>query len=366
MGTAVKACAAALLLALAWPAAGQAAAKNLASGKAAAPAGDVIAWVLPWREGMELRYATSDDEVGENAAGRSHTRTRGTETVRIVEAGKDGFLQRWTFSGGRHEVLEGDAAGAEIMQGMIDSLADLTLDVELDAGGSYAGIRNLAAIRERMRPAMRTAMAAGFEAAAVADADADADPAAQALARAAALEQVDAIVERFLAPDVLEALLSEDAIQYNDFVGVELEDGRHHEVDIELDNPLAGGTLPARVGFAAYVREAEPDDVFLEWTSRLDPEKAAEAAAVFAGKLYEEGMTEAIRKGVPELSIIDEGVVLFRRSTGVVELLEATRTVRAAGELKVERRRMRLLDGDHDHGWADDGPPQPATEPGAG
>ena len=83
-------------------------------------------------------------------------------------------------------------------------------------------------------------------------------------------------------------------------------------------------------------------------------------------KLYEEAMTEAIREQVPELSIVDNGVVLFRRSTGVVELLEATRTVRAAGQLKVERRRMRLLDGDHDHGWADDAAPQPAADPADG
>lgn len=371
MGRAKGLCAVMLLM-LAWSAGAQAADKNVGNGKgAAAPAGDVIRWMLPWREGVTLRYATEDYDDEQDGDGRERTRITGIETVSIREAGEDGYLQEWSFADTRFEVLEGEPAGVEVMQGFMESLGDLVLEVALDGEGNYQRIANLAEVAARMRPVMKEAMVAAtaaaldaeFAAAAPGDAEAAADPAVLHAARSAALQTVDGMVERLTSPEVLAPLLSEDAVRYNDFVGVELEDGREYEVEVDLDNPLSGGSLPARVTFGIHLRESDPDDVFLEWTTRVDPAKAAEAARHFLGMLLE-SMPEEARAQLPaELSIIESGFVLFRRSTGVVEMLEATRTVRAAGQLKVERRRMRLLDDDHRHEWAGDDAPTPAEEP---
>ena len=351
---------AALAIALAWPAGGNAAVKDLAQGKAAGAAGaEVIEWIVPWREGVELRYDAEDYAVEVDAGGRVATRTTGIETVRISEARADGYLQQWSFSDTRHEVLEGDSAEAAMVQGMLESLAELVLEVELDGAGNYAGIRNLAEVGERMRPVLKQAMVAGVEAATAAAGDKGTP--------VPGIEFADTMVERLTSPEVLAPLLSEDAVRYNDFVGVKLDEGRQYEVDVELDSPLGGGALPARITFGAYVRSSQPDDVFIEWTTHVDPEKAAEAAAALVGTLITEDVASAVREQVQELSVIDAGFVLFRRSTGTLEMLEATRTIRAAGELNVERRRMRLRDGDHDHDWADAGPPTAAGQPaGAG
>ncbi|MBJ7575857.1 hypothetical protein [Luteimonas sp. MC1828] len=371
MGRAKGLCAVMLLM-LAWSAGAHAADKNVGNGKgAAAPAGDVIGWMLPWREGVTLRYATEDYDDEQDGDSRERTRITGIETVSIREAREDGYLQEWSFADTRFEVLEGEPAGVEVTQGLMESLGDLVLEVELDGEGNYQRIRNLTGVAARMRPVMKEAMVAAtaaaldaeFAAAAPGDAEAAADPTVLQAARSAALQTVDGMVERLTSPEVLERLLSEDAVRYNDFVGVELEDGREYEIDVDLDNPLSGGSLPARVTFGIHLRESDPDDVFLEWTTRVDPAKAAEAARHFLGMLLE-SMPEEARAQLPaELSIIESGFVLFRRSTGVVEMLEATRTVRAAGQLKVERRRMRLLDDDHRHEWAGDDAPTPAEEP---
>jgi hypothetical protein len=347
--------------ALASPADAGAAVKNVDSGKVAEPAGDVIHWALPWREDMALRYEAEDYDVDVDANGRESTRTTGIETLRITEARDDGYLQEWSYSDTRYAVEEGDPASAEIVEAMMAALGDLVLEVELDAAGNYAGIRNLEVLRERMRPVIKDSLLAAFDAA-VAKAPA-ADAADAADARAAGVGFIETMIDGLTAPAMFEAILSEDALRYNDLVGSELEEGRHYDVDVELDNPLGGPPLPARVTLGAYVRESEPDDVFIEWTTRADPEKAAAAAAAVADTLFDESIAGAVREHVQEVSVVDEGFVLFRRSTGVVEMLEATLTTRAAGNLSIKRRRMRLLDGDHDHGWADTGPPTPAVDP---
>ncbi|MBB6600202.1 hypothetical protein H6X63_11235 [Luteimonas sp. MC1825] len=361
----------ALALLLAWPDGVFAADKKVGNDKGSAVlAGDVIRWLLPWRVGLTLRYAAEDYDDERDGDSRERTRVTGIETVSIREARDDGYLQAWSFADTRFEVLEGEPAAADVMQGFMESLADLELQVELDGAGNYAGIRNLAGISARMRPAMERAISASVEsglAAMDAGQEATTDPAALQAARAAADEAMAGMLDRLVSPDVLGPLLSEDAVRYNDFVGAELEDGVEYAVDVDLENPLSGGSLPARVTFGVHLRESDPDDVFLEWTTRVDPEAAAAAARNFAGMLLE-SMPEEAAAQLPaqmpaELSIIESGFVLFRRSTGVVEMLEATRTVRAGGELKVERRRMRLLDGDHAHEWAGDGPPTPAEAP---
>ncbi|WP_456999380.1 hypothetical protein [Luteimonas sp. A534] len=346
-----------------------AAEKNVARDPAAAaPRADVISLVLPWREGVELRYATEDYDDDRDADGRERTRVTSIETVRITEARDDGFLQAWSFADSRYEVLEGEPDGAHVIEGMLESLGDLVLEIELDAAGSFAGIRNLSLVAERMRPVMETALLAGFEAGlASAEGDDAADADALAKARATGAPQVQAIIEQLMAPDMLQMLLSEDAVQYNDFVGVELEEGRRYEVDVELDHPLGEGMLPARVALVLHVHDRDSDDVHLEWTTHLDREKAAELAIAVAEKMFDADIpAEAREQVLAELSIVKAGAALFRHSTGVVEMLEITQTVRAGDELKVKRRRMRLLDGDHDHQWPDDGPPTPGKDPDAG
>lgn len=360
----------ALALLLAWPGAVLAADRKAGNDKgSAAPAGDVIRWLLPWREGVTLRYAAEDYDDERDGDSRERTRVTGIETISIREARDDGYLQAWSFADTRFEVLEGEPVAADVMQGLMESLAGLEIEVELDGAGNYAGIRNLSVISARMRPAMQQAIssaAGSVPAAMAAGQEASADPAALQVARAAADKAMAGMLDRLVSPEVLGPLLSEDAVRYNDFVGAELEDGVEYAVDVDLENPLSGGSLPARVTFGAHLRESDPDDVFLEWTTRVDPEAAAAAARNLAGMLLESMPAEAATLSpelLVELSVIESGFVLFRRSTGVVEMLEATRTVRAGGELKVERRRMRLLDGDHAHEWAGDGPPTPAEAP---
>lgn len=356
-----RALGAVLLLALAWPVAAQVE-KNRAP--VAAP---TVHWVTPWREGMELRYATDDHDLSVGEGGRESSRTTSIETLRITEAREDGFVQEWSFADTRYEQLEGGEGQAAVMQRMMDSLADLRLEVDLDAAGNYAGLRNLDAVAGRMRPVLRESFldlfAAGFEAGV---GEGEGGAATTAAAGEEAIAFVDGMVERMTDPVILGVLLSRDVAMFNDAFDAELEIDTPYEVDVEIDNPIGGGVLPARVSLLVHLGEPGSDDAVLAWTTHMDREKAAEIALRAAGTMYGIDLPEEARRQVMEsMSIIDEGRVLFRVSTGVPEVFESTRTVRAAGELRVERRRMRLLDGDHDHAWSGDGTPVAAKEPAA-
>lgn len=192
------------------------------------------------------------------------------------------------------------------------------------------------------------------------------DEEAAAAARARGQAFVDGMLERMTSAPVLAALMSSDVVAYNDAFGAELEAGVPFEAEVEIDSPLGGDRVPARVTLLMQAGAAGSDEATLEWVARMDREKMAAMALAAVEEMYGIGVSDEDRaKVVADMSVTDTGSVRFRRSTGVPLMLETVRTVSAAGEQRVERRRMRLLDDDHGHAWPDDGPPLPAVDPGA-
>lgn len=298
MGMIERACAAALLLAFAWPAGA------LAASDDATLSGEILEWPLPWRAGVELRYRTEGYDDVHDAQGRQRTRVTATETVRIAENGGDGYLQLWTLADSRFEALEGLPAGAAGMQATRGALGDIVLEVEVDRYGTAAGVRNRVEVSERLRPAMHAA------------------------------QQGD------------------DIAQFNRFVGMTTLEGLQYPMGEAFHHPETGEVLPAKIRFSSRAAEPGSDDVLLEWTTQLDLDQA-NASSPGPGTL---------RAAAAGLSMSEEGWLRYRQSSGVIEMLEATLTQRLHGKLTVKRRRMRLLDGGHDHAWPDDDPPVPAQE----
>ena len=345
-----RAWAAALLLALACPVAAQ------AHKNAPREAGEWIHWVAPWREGVTLRYATEDAETSIGAAGTERSRTTSIETIRIAEARDDGFVQAWSFADSRYEQLEGGEGQEALMQQLIDSMPDLTIEVDLDATGNFVGLRNLDELVARLRPVLGTTFGRMFDAG-VESAGGWPEGDEAAAARAGGREFVDGMIDRMTRPEVLGALVSRDAIAYNDAFGAELEAGVPFETDVDIDSPLGGGSVPARVTLLMRPGVPGSDEATLEWTTRMDREQAAAMALAAVEQMYGVDVSDADRaKVVADMSIVDTGFARFRRSTGVPLMMETVRTVVAAGERRVERRRMRLLDDDHGHAWTDDEP----------
>lgn len=321
-----------------------------------AHAAETVRWVAPWSAMPTLVYETESVTRGVKAGVREHTRAMDTTEISVVQAREDGFRQRWRSSDLAFEVLEGERAlEAPTRESMLAFGAE-PLEVELSAEGHYLRLHDAPAVASRFRTAMAPAMRAGIEAAVAQQATAPG-----AAERAQIDRQVAAVLDRLAEPQVLEAMLGRVLQTYNGFVGVDVEPGAWYELATELPNPLGGTPLPAKLQFLLTVSEDDADDVFLEWNSTVDMGKGGDAMWAIVEKLSGQAIPAQVRDAIPDtIDFRDEGFFLFRRSSGVIEMFETTRTVKLAGTEKVERQRMRLIEGEHAHTWAAEDTAEPA------
>lgn len=318
-----------------------------ASAAEQAAAAPTIKWELPWKPGTALEYA-SEELTTSDLGDRLRTRSTSTATVRIAEVLDSGFVQSWSWRDYDYVVEEGDKAREAATRELNARMQDVPLDVELDAEGSYVRLRNLAQITPRLRETMRPMLLAGLDARLSAIADA----ALRADARKAAMAQVDGFLDRMFAPQTLETLLARNIQWYNGFAGIDIAPDQDYEAKVEVPNPVGGAAIPVTVTFSLSVSEEDPDDMYVVFQQTLDRENAGEAVAAIGENLL--GMKLPPGQAMPEVSIIDQGMFVVHRPTGVPEMFEATRTVTLGEKHKVERLRLRLLNGDHGHEWRPD------------
>ena len=314
---------------------------------------ETIHWPVPWKVGQVFTYETESLDAEQAPNKREKTRSTDTTKITITEATTDGYVQRWISTAPKVQMLEGDANAAKLMESLATSLTDLVILVELDKEATYKRIRNIDEISTRMRAALKPLLDAEVEKG-IAKAKGDDIDTKAALEQARG--QLDKMLDGLSSPAYLEAVLGQVVQNYNAFVGIALEDGASYSVESELDNPLGGRKFPATVEFGLYVSEDDPEDVFLEWTSTIDPERGAEAIWELAEKLVGMQIPKEQRKELPtQVSIVDEGFVIFNRSSGVIEMYENERKVDLGDTHKSDRDRMRLVDGEHEHEWKEGG-----------
>lgn len=321
---------------------------SAAAADATAPAPEKIKWVLPWKDGVSLTYAEDHATTDETKPQRERSRSTSNTVIRITESSADGFVQTWTGSGYKYEVLEGDKVEEARMKAFASALEDLPVEAQLDAAGNFTKLRNIDVIAPRVRTASRPLVEGMIE-----DALAQIpDEKVRAQKRAEAASMVDRAMDTMVSPAMMESILSRDLSWYNGFVGIDLEPDMEYGVDVDLPNAAGGPAIPAKLTFSLSVSEDSPDDIFVVYEQAMDSEKAQAALRANAVRLTGEEAQKALAN--VEISVKDEGLFVVHRPTGVVEMFESTRTTTVSGKEKVERTRLRLLNGDHDHVWKDE------------
>ncbi|KGQ17928.1 hypothetical protein LF41_1782 [Lysobacter dokdonensis DS-58] len=319
-----------------------------AADDAAKPA-QSVKWVLPWKDGTSLTYAASESTTDETKGVRKRSRSSSTTVVRITESSADGFVQTWTGSGYTFEVLEGDKSEEAQMKALAAALDDLPVSVQLNADGNFTGVRNMDVLMPRFRAAMRPIFDGMIEA----GVKKIADEKTRATKRAEAQAAMDKAMETMLSPAMMEALLARNISWYNGFVGIDLEPEQAYELETDLPSPLGGPNIPAKLTFSLSVSEDDAEDLFVSYHQAVDSEKARAALRANANHIVDGKIPESELAKI-EMTVKDEGFFVVHRPTGLVEMFEATRTTTVNGKDKVERSRMRLLNGDHDHTWKDE------------
>jgi hypothetical protein len=152
------------------------------------------------------------------------------------------------------------------------------------------------------------------------------------VARSRLPSRVDAVLAQVTAPAALDPVVGRQPRAYLAHVGESLEPRRRVVRDIDLPLP-DGGTVPAKLTTQLVPDPAHRNHAIVRWRAVLDRARGA---------------------SLPDgLVVEDAGFVLIDRRDGVVELFEDTRTVGHGAATKVERQRMRLTSGSHEHAWAD-------------
>lgn len=328
---------------------------------AAEPAAEKIKLPLPWKQGEVLHYATERVKTETAPGKREKSVATSKGTVATLEAGKDGYLQQWSWSESKEEVLEGDKSRQAAFAQAAAELEKIALLVEMDAEGHYSRLRNVDGIGQQMLGALRPILLKQVDDE-LQKQSAAMDAAQRAKARQASMDMLDAFLKRFAEPRMLENLLTKDIQNVLAFSGAELENDQAYELETQLENPTGGAAFPAKLSFGLYEDEEQPEDVWLEWTLEIDPVKGAAAVWDTVERMYGRKIGDAERKALPaQVSIVDKGFMLFERASGLPELYQNVRTSKLGEHANYERNRMRLLERGHGHEWLEQNPQE--TEP---
>lgn len=304
-----------------------------------ATAAERVRMPAPWIAGQTLAY---DDEAVQHDAvdpGGPSTRrvTDGTD-IHVESAGRDGAVLTFTTRDSRVEAVDGDRVMADLLAPVLASLDGVPVGIELDGEGRFRRVRDLDALTERVRAAMLPAFLANLEHSFGGDDKVgkyDRDAALEA-----ARKDLQANIGTIVSRDSVEAGAAAQARLLSAFVGKTLVAGRRYTDREPILSPIEGRPLP---GLREYTLEIDRDDPSLariRWTHRLDPDAAPAAQWALARELG----ADTVGEGWPRDLVLDEtGMLLFRRDTGVVELMETENRAKYGAEHdQTERHRMRL------------------------
>lgn len=322
----------------------------LALAPAIVDAAERVRWPIAWKAGEVVSYDT-ESLVRETEDGAASVRrvTDRTE-IRTLEADANGYALAWTTHGSRVEAVEGDRSTIDMLAPMLDDLDEFEVVVELDRAGHYRRVRNLDVVAAKVRAAMLPIFAANLQT--MFDV---ADPklskvdheALLALARNNLETSIDGIV----TTRGVEAMSSAQAKAITAFVGKPLVVGKRYRDDAPMESPREALPLQASRTYTLSLVDDDPALARIRWTRTLDPRGDAKMLWMLVDELVGD-QAPAAREGRPQgLALSEEGMMVFHRDTGAVEMLE-TIEISRYGEAHDEHERYRMRRSGSARTWA--------------
>lgn len=315
-----------------------------------------IRWPVTWQAGQTLTYESESLERELDDGETRVSRSTDVSEVRIVEAGADGILQHWTTRDSRIETVEGDRATTDAVAPLLDQFEGFVVQIELGPDGRYRRLRNLDETAAKIRQVMLPLGGTSLEEIS-ARIDPDMAPAEREMILAIARRNMEAMMAKFFTDEMVEAMTTGGVKGITQFSGGEYEAGKRYRDAEPIESPLLGRKLPARREFTFTVDKDDPTLARVEWTHTLDTTGDPAPLWGLVSELTTGGLETARGEGRPkDLALREEGMMLFRRDTGVVELLESTVTSRyGTAHDEHDRNRMRLRGSAH--AWPRDAAP---------
>lgn len=308
-----------------------------------ASAAERVRVAVPWTTGQTVAY---DDEAlhrenGEND-GASVRRITDETRIRVDAAGRDGYALTWTTHDSRVEAVDGDRSLSDLLAPVLDALDDVPVTIELDGNGRYRRLRDLDALADRVRKAMLPAFLANLDRSLGVDAGGNAkvDKSEHDGMLAAARRDLESNLDAIVSRDSVEAGAVSQMRLMSAFVGKTLVPGKAYRDAEPILSPVEGHPLPGVREYTLEIDREDPGLARLRWTHRFD----ATADAKTQWTLAQELGAQAITDGLPQDMVLSQsGTLVFRRDTGLVELLEVEdRSKYGRVHDEEERHRMRL------------------------
>ena len=307
-----------------------------------AHAADKVHVPLGFKVGEVATYDT--ESVVRDAAKGAMSVRRITDRTRIRTDATDdhGYALTWTTHDSRIEAVEGDRSMVDTIAPMLDELDGMEVVIELDRNGRYRRVRNLDAVLVKMRAAMLPIFSANlpnlFN-----DADSKVAKYDRDAALAIARENLQASIDSIITPQGVETMSSAQAKAMIGFVGKTLVVGKRYRDNEPMASPTEGRPLPASREYVLSLVDGDPDLARIRWTHTLDLRADAKVLWTLVDELVGSAESDAQHDGRPDdLVLREEGVLLFRRDTGAVDMLQTTEISRyGTAHDESDRYRMR-------------------------
>lgn len=329
----------------------------LAAAPAFADDSGQVRWPVGWKTGEVTTYNTESIVREKGERGSSTRRTIDRTEIRTNEANDKGYVLTWVTRDSRIEAVEGDRRMVDAIAPILDKLDGVEIVVELDSDGRYRRVRNLQSLIAKVRATMLPVFAANLPG--MFDDDPKISKADRSALLKIAQDNLQASIKDIITPGSVETMSSEQAKTMTAFVGMPLEVGKRYRDTVPMDSPNEGRPLQANREYVLSLVDDDPNLARIRWTHTLDTAGNAQSLWALVDELTSGAERTSVRKARPsDLALRKEGVVVFHRDTGAVEMLETTETSRY-GTAHDEHERYRMRRSGSARTWAQEDAAKP-------
>jgi hypothetical protein len=329
----------------------------LAAAPAFADDARQVRWPAGWKTGEVATYSTESIVRDRGKKGSSTRRTTDRTEIRTNQAGDSGYVQTWVTRDSQIEAVEGDRSMVDSIAPILDKLDGMEIVIELDRDGRYRRVRNLQTLIAKVRATMLPVFAANLSN--MFDDDPKISKADRGAILKIAQDNLEASIDDIITPGSVETMSSEQAKTLTAFVGKTLEVGKPYRDREPMESPNEGRPLQANREYVLSLVDDDQNLARIRWTHTLDTAGNAQALWALVDELTSGEEKANVRKARPsDLALREEGVVVFRRDTGAVEMLETTETSRY-GTMHDEHERFRMRRSGSARTWAQEDAAKP-------
>lgn len=153
-------------------------------------------------------------------------------------------------------------------------------------------------------------------------------------------EGMEAMLAQVLSPTILIGSVLRDARTYFGLNGVELAMGATVTVDMKQPNPIGGEPIPTK--FSVRIESATADTAVFATTTAFDAATLTRMSLQMMEKAGERFSPAELAK-FEAMQIGEEGRFVFDRAVGLMREGTVNRTLRVAGQTRLDRTEIRLV-----------------------